>query len=82
MSIYQNTLAIAFMIPSSLHVAASTRVGNALGAGRPEIARMAAWTAPILAFCFCCLMAGFLYGCQNNWSVMFTQDEAVKEIVR
>ena len=46
MSIYQNTLSIAFMVPSSLHVAASTRVGNALGAGRPDIARYMTPTLP------------------------------------
>lgn len=35
----------------SFHVAASTRVGNNLGAAKPELARVAAYVSPTLALC-------------------------------
>ena len=82
MSIYQNTLAIAFMVPSSIHVAASTRVGNALGAGQAATARFAAATAPLLAFACCCVtsLALYCFG-QGSWPLLFTQDQRVAAVV-
>lgn len=36
---------VSYMVPLGISIAAATRVGNLLGAGRPEQARRAAWTA-------------------------------------
>ncbi len=40
-----NMAALAFMVPLGISQAAVTRVGNLLGAGRPEAAQRAAWVA-------------------------------------
>jgi len=81
MSIYQNTLSICFMIPSSFHVAASTRVGNNMGAGLPDLAKIAAYTSPSLAFAGTLLVSFTLYTCRKYWAFVFTTDEVVADIV-
>jgi MATE family multidrug resistance protein len=44
-SIALNMAALSFMLPLGVSLAAATRVGNLLGAGRPAAAQRAAWVA-------------------------------------
>ncbi|KAI4379384.1 hypothetical protein MLD38_005692 [Melastoma candidum] len=77
MGILFQTTSLLYVFPSSLGFAASTRVGNLLGAGRPEGARLSAAVAVFLAavmglnaMSFACLM-------RNTWARMFTRDETI-----
>ncbi|TVU32448.1 hypothetical protein EJB05_24179, partial [Eragrostis curvula] len=50
LSICLNIDLLAFMVPMGLGFAASIRVSNELGAGRPQAARLATWVVTLLAF--------------------------------
>ncbi|OEL16003.1 Protein DETOXIFICATION 16 [Dichanthelium oligosanthes] len=50
MSVCFNTYVFAFMLPMGLGAAASIRVSNELGAGRPQAARLATRVVMLLAF--------------------------------
>lgn len=57
-SIVLNMAALSFMLPLGVGLAASTRVGNLIGAGRPAEAQRAAWVAIALGAAVMTLSAG------------------------
>ena len=62
-SIVLNMAALSFMLPLGVGLAASTRVGNLIGAGRPAAAQRAAWVAIALgAFVMSLSAAVFVLG--------------------
>jgi MATE family multidrug resistance protein len=81
MSIYQSTLSICFMIPSSFQVSAATRVGNALGGNDPYAANLAATVAPMMAAISSVLLSFVLFSLKDRWGFIFTTDAAVVAIV-
>ncbi|XP_073043996.1 protein DETOXIFICATION 49-like isoform X2 [Primulina eburnea] len=77
MGILIQTTALIYIFPSSLSFSVSTRVGNEIGAGRPQKAKFAAIVG---------LSGGFLLGftaflfavsVRNIWATMFTQDKEI-----
>lgn len=52
MSLYQSINTFCFMFPAAISIAGSARVGNLLGAGRPEAAKFAAKMSVFIAVTF------------------------------
>ncbi|CAK9137054.1 unnamed protein product [Ilex paraguariensis] len=79
MGILIQTTSLLYVFPSSLGFAVSTRVGNELGANRPNKARVSA----IVSICIAGLMGlsamAFASSTSNIWARMFTND---REILR
>ncbi|KAL8247999.1 hypothetical protein R6Q59_009215 [Mikania micrantha] len=77
MGILIQTTALIYIFPSSLSFSVSTRVGNALGAGRPQKAKVAAIVGLSCSFFlgFCALF--FAASVRNLWATMFTQDKEI-----
>ncbi|CAH9144373.1 unnamed protein product [Cuscuta epithymum] len=77
MGILIQTTSLIYIFPSSLSFGVSTRVGNELGAGRPERARLAA----VLGLCgsFLCGIAALTFGVfvRNIWGGIFTEDPEI-----
>ncbi|CAI0626800.1 unnamed protein product [Linum tenue] len=74
------TTSLMYTLPTSLSASASTRVGNELGAGRPERARLAAVVAigvALLSSLFGLL--GTTLG-REAWGRVFTEDKEVLEL--
>ncbi|GMN62383.1 hypothetical protein TIFTF001_031464 [Ficus carica] len=74
------TTALMYTLPSSLSASVSTRIGNELGAGRPNKARLAAVVAVGLALVTS--LVGFLWTTlgRKPWGRVFTQDKEVLEL--
>lgn len=71
------TTSLMYTIPTALSASVSTRVGNELGAGRPDKARLATVVAIGLALVFSLL--GLLWTTigRQPWSKVFTEDSQV-----
>ncbi|XP_041053264.1 multidrug and toxin extrusion protein 1-like isoform X2 [Carcharodon carcharias] len=80
-SVIYQVLTAAYMIPLGCGVAASVRVGNALGARNPEEAKTSATVA--LSFVGCCslLIAGILGSSRNVLGYIFTADKDIIQLV-
>jgi MATE family multidrug resistance protein len=72
-----NMASLSFMVPLGIALAATTRVGNLIGAGDPHAAQRAAWTAFALAgLAMACF--GALYAlCPRALSRLYTDDPAL-----
>ncbi|XP_027337421.1 protein DETOXIFICATION 49-like [Abrus precatorius] len=77
MGVLIQTTALIYIFPSSLSFGVSTRVGNELGAGNPEKAKLAAIVGLCFSFVlgFCALT--FAVSVRKVWACMFTQDEEI-----
>lgn len=75
-----NFSALLFMVPTSLGLALTVKVGHALGAGEPARARryaaQGAWTAVIFASCSAFVLLVFPYRIVS----LYTADEAVRRL--
>ncbi|KAL0376428.1 UNVERIFIED_CONTAM: protein DETOXIFICATION 55 [Sesamum calycinum] len=74
------TTSLMYTLPSALSASISTRVGNELGAGRPQKARLA--TAVVIALAFSTSIFGFLLTTlgRGAWGRVFTNDNEVLEL--
>ncbi|CAA2980080.1 DETOXIFICATION 55 [Olea europaea subsp. europaea] len=74
------TTSLMYTLPSALSASISTRVGNELGAGRPDKARLA--TAVTIALAFSTSIFGFLLTTlgRRAWGSVFTDDSEVLEV--
>ncbi|XP_011090997.1 protein DETOXIFICATION 55 [Sesamum indicum] len=74
------TTSLMYTLPSALSASISTRVGNELGAGRPQKARLA--TAVAIALAFSTSIFGFLLTTlgRGAWGRVFTNDNEVLEL--
>jgi len=81
MSIYQNMLSLAFMMPAGFREAASVLVGNALGGGNAAAAQHSAVVAPSLAFGSSTCISIVLLSFSHLWGQIFTTDAAVVQLV-
>ena len=78
MALYQTTNSICFMVSLAFHVAAITRVGNALGAGDSTAARRGARVAAAAcAACLSCVALALAVG-RHRWAAAFTDDASVR----
>ncbi|XP_067440346.1 multidrug and toxin extrusion protein 1-like isoform X2 [Thunnus thynnus] len=68
---------IAFMFPQGFSVAAGVRVGNALGAGNTEQAKLSCKVPIICAFIVACLVGGGLSIARNVIGYIFTSDQDI-----
>ncbi|MCO5595185.1 hypothetical protein L7F22_049224 [Adiantum nelumboides] len=71
------TTSLMYTIPLALSASVSTRVGNELGAGRPDRARVAAMVALGVAAVVAVGHLGWATGLKNVWGRLFTQEESV-----
>ena len=74
MGILIQTTSLIYVFPSSLGFAVSTRVGNELGANRPDKARVSAMVSVFLAGVMGFSAAMFASGLRDRWGRMFTSD--------
>ena len=72
-----NFTSLIFMVPLSLGVAVLTRVGQALGAGRPEEARFRAWVGVGSGLGFAVLSAAGIALLRTPIASLYTADPAV-----
>ncbi|XP_010531854.1 PREDICTED: protein DETOXIFICATION 16-like [Tarenaya hassleriana] len=81
LSICLNTVATVWMIPFGLSGAASTRISNELGAGNPEVAKLAVGVVVIIALFDGILIGSVLLLIRNIWGYAYSSDEQVVRYV-
>ncbi|PIN00728.1 putative membrane protein, predicted efflux pump [Handroanthus impetiginosus] len=74
MGVLIQTTSLLYVFPSSLGFAVSTRVGNELGANRPENARVSAIVSIFLAGLMGLSAMTFATSMRNLWAQMYTND--------
>ncbi|KAA8523182.1 hypothetical protein F0562_009605 [Nyssa sinensis] len=74
MGVLIQTTSLMYVFPSSLGFAVSTRVGNELGANRPNKARVSAVVSIFLAAVMGLSAMVFASGIRDRWGRMFTND--------
>ncbi|MCU1716892.1 MATE family efflux transporter [Pseudomonas sp. 5P_3.1_Bac2] len=72
-----NFSSLVFMIPYSLGMAATVRVGQALGRGEPREARFAAGISMAAALAYACLSASLMLLLDRHIAQIYTPDPAV-----
>ncbi len=72
-----NFSSMVFMIPYSLAMATTIRVGQALGANRPRDARFSAGVAMATALLCACLSASYMFLLREHIARIYTTDTAV-----
>ncbi|KAK4365317.1 hypothetical protein RND71_016675 [Anisodus tanguticus] len=77
MGILIQTTALIYIFPSSLSFGVSTRVGNELGANRPNRAKLAAIIGLCTSFILGISALFFATMVRNIWAKMFTQDQEI-----
>nr|CAD1844539.1 unnamed protein product [Ananas comosus var. bracteatus] len=77
MGILIQTTSLIYIFPSSLSFGVSTRVGNELGANRPDRARRAATVGLGCSFGLGLVAFSFAVSVRSIWARMFTADEAI-----
>lgn len=71
------TTSLMYTVPLGLNACISTRVGNELGANRPERARLATFVALGVAFVVALIHLTWTSILRNKWGRLFTTDESV-----
>ncbi|XP_029957238.1 multidrug and toxin extrusion protein 1-like [Salarias fasciatus] len=71
--------AFLYMFPVGFFASASVRVGNALGAGNTELAKLSARVSFIFAFVFSCVIGAFVRGTKDVIGYIFTSE---KDVIR
>lgn len=72
-----NFISIVFMIPLSLGMAVTVRVGQALGKEEPREARFVAGLGIVIALCFACVSATLILLGRHVIPLIYTSDPAV-----
>ncbi|WP_298189296.1 MATE family efflux transporter [uncultured Pseudomonas sp.] len=72
-----NFSSMVFMIPYSLGMAATVRVGQALGRGEPREARFAAGVSMVAALGYACLSASLMLLLREDIAQIYTPDKTV-----
>ncbi|CAG5945465.1 unnamed protein product [Menidia menidia] len=76
-SIIYELAVIAYMSPLGFSAAASVRVGNALGAGNIEQAKLSCKVPIVCAFIIACFVGAILAACRNVIGYIFTTEEDI-----
>ncbi|WCJ42566.1 MATE efflux family protein [Euphorbia peplus] len=74
MGVLIQTTSLLYVFPSSLGFAVSTRVGNELGANRPNRAKLSAVVAVFFSAMMGLTACSFASGMKDRWGRMFTGD--------
>ncbi|KZV17483.1 Multidrug and toxin extrusion protein 2 [Dorcoceras hygrometricum] len=77
MGVLIQTTSLLYVFPSSLGFAVSTRIGNELGAKRPQRARISAMVSIFLAGLMGLSAMTFATSVRSFWARMFTSDEHI-----
>ena len=77
MTLMMNVLSVIYMIPLGISVAATARVGNAVGSGNIKLAKRNYYVTLIMAVTFQFNIIFILYFTRNYWPLIFTTDELV-----
>ncbi|KAF7098424.1 hypothetical protein CFC21_100167 [Triticum aestivum] len=77
LSICLNTGALMFTVPSGLCAAISTRVSNELGAGRPQVARLATRVVICMAMFAGSVISITMILLRKSWGYMYSNEEEV-----
>ncbi|XP_031491388.1 protein DETOXIFICATION 48-like [Nymphaea colorata] len=77
MGILLQTTSLVYIFPSSLSLAVSTRIGNELGANRPNRAKVAMFVAVCCAFMTGIMALTFTTTLRNVWGWVFTSDRGI-----
>ncbi|XP_022922331.1 protein DETOXIFICATION 49-like [Cucurbita moschata] len=80
MGILIQTTALIYIFPSSLSFGVSTRVGNELGANRPNKAKLAAIVGLCTSFFLGLSALAFAFNVRKVWAKMFTNDTGIIEL--
>ncbi|KFK28869.1 hypothetical protein AALP_AA7G059000 [Arabis alpina] len=80
MGILIQTTALIYIFPSTLSFSVSTRVGNELGANRPDKARIAARTGLCLSLGLGLFAMFFALMVRNCWAKLFTNEEEIVKL--
>ncbi|MGX1127600.1 MATE family efflux transporter [Pseudomonas defluvii] len=75
-----NVSSLVFMIPYSLGMAVTVRVGQAIGAGEPRQARFAAGVGMATALAYACFSASLMLLMREPIASIYTADSAVIQI--
>ncbi|XP_029784227.1 multidrug and toxin extrusion protein 1-like [Suricata suricatta] len=78
--VYQLTV-ILYMVPSGFSVAASIRVGNALGAGNIEQAKKSSTVALLVTGFFAVIFCVLMLACKDLMGYVFTTDRQIVALV-
>jgi len=81
LSICLTTSSLLYMIPFGIGAAVSTRVGNELGAGRPQAAKGSVAVAVSIGLTEGLLIATTLYSLRSLWGKAFTQEQEIIDYV-
>jgi MATE family multidrug resistance protein len=76
-TIVLNMAALSFMMPLGIGLAAVTRVGNLIGARRPDDAQRAAWVALVMGAGVMAVSAAVFLGFRHELPRLYTSDLAV-----
>uniref|UniRef100_A0A3B4B2W2 Multidrug and toxin extrusion protein n=1 Tax=Periophthalmus magnuspinnatus TaxID=409849 RepID=A0A3B4B2W2_9GOBI len=79
-SIVYQLIIVAYMVPLGFSVAASVRVGNALGAGNVEQAKLSCKVPIICAFICACFVGGSLSLARCVIGYIFTTDDIIQRV--
>ncbi|XP_021894943.1 protein DETOXIFICATION 51 [Carica papaya] len=77
MGVLIQTTSLIYVFPSSLGFAVSTRVGNELGANRPQKAKQSAMVAILAALMMGLSAMIFASGMRDRWGRMFTNEAEI-----
>ncbi|XP_015084726.1 protein DETOXIFICATION 49-like [Solanum pennellii] len=80
MGILIQTTSLIYIFPSSLSFGVSTRVGNELGANRPNRAKLAAIIGLCTSFVLGISSLFFAILVRNIWAKIFTQDQEIMKL--
>ncbi|KAK3189565.1 hypothetical protein Dsin_029126 [Dipteronia sinensis] len=77
LSVCLNTIATLYTIPFGLAAAVSTRVSNELGAGDPNMARVAVYVAMLLTVIEAIVVSSILFASRHVFGYMFSNEKEV-----
>ncbi|GMJ13127.1 hypothetical protein like AT1G15170 [Hibiscus trionum] len=81
LSVCLNTISTLYSIPYGLGAAASTRVSNELGAGKPHAARVAVYAGMALAVLESLMVAGTLFASRRIFGYVYSNEKEVVDYV-
>ncbi|KAL8142035.1 hypothetical protein V2J09_015067 [Rumex salicifolius] len=77
LSICLSTISTLYAMPYGIGAAASTRVSNELGAGRPDRARIAVYGTMVIAFIEAIVSSSMLFAARGVFGYLFSNEMAV-----
>ncbi|CAL9700856.1 unnamed protein product [Knipowitschia caucasica] len=80
-SVVYELAVVGYMIPLGLSAAASVRVGQALGAGKVEQAKLSAKVPIVSGFCMACVVAALFMSIKDYVAYVFTTEREIIERV-